>query len=291
MKNSDRNFWNLTKEIAGLDTSKSGAVPDVDELAQHFAKKMSNGAGCDAEYYSPPDDHRVPLSSLRIRFKRVLRCLRRVDPDKASNGIGTSFLHHCADELAPAVDSLFKQIVRESLYPSVWKIGNITGAHKRGSVKVPANYRPIQVLDNLSSVFEEVISPQIKAWISAFTLDSQYGFSEKCGTLDYGAALTFTIGDCLERRGEGILITTDVKGAFDRSWWNMIKVKFKARGMRGRALKLLKSYLYKRFIRVVSAVGVSKAIEIFSSVPQGGKLSTDLWNFDCNDIEHAISED
>jgi len=92
----------------------------------------------------------------------------------------------------------------------------------------------------------------------------------------------------LERRGEGIAIATDVKGAFDRSWWAMIKKKLKKRGMKGRALKLAKSYLYKRFLRVISRGKASKLKQIFSGVPQGGKLSTDLWNFDVNEIDTAM---
>ena len=36
--------------------------------------------------------------------------------------------------------------------------------------------------------------------------ERQYGFIPECGTTDYGAALTFTIQDCLQRRRQGILI-------------------------------------------------------------------------------------
>ena len=43
MKKSDRNFWQLTKEIAGLDGQRGGATPDVDDIVDHFAEKMSNG--------------------------------------------------------------------------------------------------------------------------------------------------------------------------------------------------------------------------------------------------------
>jgi hypothetical protein len=39
------------------------------------------------------------------------------------------------------------------------------------------------------------------------------------GTDDYGSALTLEILKTLDQRGEGILISLDVKGAFDRVWW------------------------------------------------------------------------
>ena len=71
----------------------------------------------------------------------------------------------------------------------------------------------------------------------------------------------------------------------------MIKKKLKKRGMRGRALRLAKSYPYKRFLRVASKGTTSDRKETFSGVPQGGKLSTDLWNFDVNEIDQAIKDD
>ena len=102
-------------------------------------------------------NRKVPLLSFKIEFRRIRRCLRKVDPSKASNGVGNPFLNECADEIADAVDSLFKFIVRKSSYPSDWKEGAVTAAHKRGSVKLSKNYRPIQVVNNLSSVFEGTV--------------------------------------------------------------------------------------------------------------------------------------
>ena len=291
MSNNDSIFWKLLKEVAGLDVSKSSAVLDVDALASHFATKTSNGAVQPADYYVPRDPARKSLRSFRIRYKRTLKCLKKIDASKASNGISNSFLRECADVIAPAVDNLFTFIVRRGEYPSDWKIGAVTPVHKRGAVKEEANYQPISVLDNLSSVFEGVVSPQLSKWVANFTPDCQFGFTAEYGCDDYGAALSFTITECLERRGEGILITTDVKGAFDKSWWAMLKTKFKARGMSGSALKLMKSYLYKRFLKVIANGKASELKQIFSSVPQGGKWSTDLWNFDVNEIDTAISDD
>ena len=59
--------------------------------------------------------------------------------------------------------------------------------------------------------------------------------------------------------------------------------------MRRKALDLLRSYLFQRFIQVVSNGETSKICEIFSSVPQGGKLSPPLWDFDINDMHTVIS--
>ena len=56
------------------------------------------------------------------------------------------------------------------------------------------------------------------------------------------------------------------------------------------ALDLAKDYLYERFIKVVSQGQESKEKQIYSSVPQGGKFSPDLWKFDISELESAIDE-
>ena len=90
--------------------------------------------------------------------------------------------------------------------------------HKRGYVKDPKNYRPFKVLINLSVGFEKVTHPQFYKWISKFIPTSQFGFLEGVGSSEYGCILMLKMISALERRGEGILISLDVKGAFDRVW-------------------------------------------------------------------------
>ena len=241
--------------------------------------------------FSPVHDSSTPILNFKIRSKRVLKCLRRLDPNKSANGVGPRILKECAAVLAPHIDKLFKFIVRKSCYPGNLKIGRVTPVHKRGSVDDPTNYRPVTVLDNLEGVFEDVIKPQFEAWISEFIPDWQYGFVSNYGTDDYGAALSFTLNDCIERRAEGILIATDIKGAFDRCWWERMKNRLRKKGMRGRALKLMESYLLRRFIQVVIAGMKSSVKQIYSGVPQGAKWSSFLWDFDISEMGEVISGD
>ena len=165
----------------------------------------------------------------------------------------------------------------------------MTPLHKRDSVNDPANYRPVTVLINLSVYFESAIDDQLYTWVEHFVPDSQYGFLRGCGTDDYGAAVAFTLQDCLERRCEGVLISLDVKGAFDRCWWQRLKNRFEQKGMGGRALKLMKSYLFERFIQVVCNGKASTVRQIFSGVPQGAKWSPSLWDFDISELPTVIS--
>lgn len=159
---------------------------------------------------------------------------------------------------------------------------------------------------NVGSLHSPRITGQCKCWIgcqcvskAAYTINFMlgsrnsylainFGFLRNCGTQDYEMAVALPMLTTLERRGEGISISLDVAGAFDRWWWNRTKSRLEARGMTGSALFLLRDYLFRRFIRVVCGGESSSLREFFSSVPQGGLLSPDLWDFDISDLPSTI---
>ena len=198
-----------------MSTSKSNSVPSPEALADHFATKMSNGRNEDDDF-TPNDDSCIPLSTFKIRRKTVLKSLKKLDPNKSINGFGPRFLKECAEVVEPAVTRLFKIVVKKSAFVSKWKVQRVTPVHKRGSKADPKKHRPVSVVDNLYAVFEDTLKPHFSSWAQEFIPDWQFGFVPGCGTDDYGIALTLKTQDGLERRKEGVLIATDIQGAFDR---------------------------------------------------------------------------
>ena len=198
MKCTDRQFWQLTKEVGGIAPARAAAAPSAEALVEHFADKMSNAKGDQEEEYLPADPLRVPLVSWKIRYKKVLQTLQRLDTSKSVNGIAPKFLRECAKELAPVLTKLFSFIVRQATFPSTWKSGRVTALHKRDSVLLAENYRPVTVLKNLSLVFETVIDDQFDLWVTQFVPQSQFGFLKKCGTTDYHSTMSLKIHDGLE---------------------------------------------------------------------------------------------
>ena len=68
------------------------------------------------------------------------------------------------------------------------------------------------------------------------------------------------------------------------SWHAGLIKKLRAARMQGRALRLLMDYLRRRFIRVVTGSVSSKLKRVHSSVPQGGKWSAPLWDFEISTL-------
>jgi len=226
--------------------------------------------------FEPVD--RVNFSSFRVTKRRVLKVLKALDPRKSANGISNRFLKECAKALAPGVTLLFRMIVDLAVWPSKWKLGRISAIWKRESKSKAKNYRPVTVLDGLSLCLERTLDPQLDSFMARFKSPCQYGFTRKCGTQDYGAALSMDLHHRLEDRLEAILVALDVAGAFDKVWWKALLKNLAHCGMRGKAYRLMCSYLSERSLFVV-ALGVASAILRYScGVPQGGIWSPKLWN-------------
>jgi hypothetical protein len=65
--------------------------------------------------------------------------------------------------------------------------------------------------------------------------------------------------------------------------------RLKKLGMKKRALRLFKSYLFERFLKVVSNGESSSLKQIFASVPQGGKWSSFLFDLDISELGDDLS--
>ena len=164
--------------------------------------------------------------------KKGRKVLESIDASKSANGVSPIFWKKTAKVVDRAVSKLFQKIERKAEWPTKWKTARVTPPHKRGSVMLPSNYRPLSVLVNLSVYMENTIEDQFDSWIVNVTPECQYGFVKGTGTSDYGVALALTMQAHLENRGEGILVSMGVKGAFDRVWWARLKARLKTTGMK-----------------------------------------------------------
>ena len=55
MEKSDKRFWDLTKQIFGLEQTKNKGTPSVDELVGHIASNLSNATDVYDNEWQPPN--------------------------------------------------------------------------------------------------------------------------------------------------------------------------------------------------------------------------------------------
>ena len=133
-----------------------------------LTSRMSNGKDDDDPNFTLNNDARCSLSGFKISRKKVKQSLKKLDPTKSVNGLGPRSLNECADVLTNSVTRLFKLIVKKSSYVSKWKVQRVSPVHKRGPKTEVSKYRPVTVVDNLSSVFKDVVKLQFEAWANKF---------------------------------------------------------------------------------------------------------------------------
>ena len=107
-----------------------------------------------------------------------------------------------------------------------------------------------------------------------------------------GVVIANEVATALETREELRVIALDFKGASDRVWWCGLLAHLWTVGIRGKAFKLLNSYLSQHFFVVVTNGEKSEFCQIRSGVPQGGIWSPLLFDLFVRklprEVQHAV---
>ena len=90
------------EEIAGQSRSSNKAAPDVEDLVDHFEKKMPNAADAKNNDWKPADGRTKKMTSFncfKVEFQQVLKSLQKLDVNKSVNSIANHLLKRCAEEI------------------------------------------------------------------------------------------------------------------------------------------------------------------------------------------------
>ena len=110
------------------------------------------------------------------------------------------------------------------------------------------NYRPISVLPVLSQLFEKVIRSRLIRFLdrNEVLILGQYGFRPGHSTAMAVLEMVEKVREAWEQGNAAIGVLIDLKKAFDRVDHRILLAKLEHFGIRGKALKLLESYLADR---------------------------------------------
>ena len=143
---------------------------------------------------------------------QVLTLLQSVDPSKASgpDGISARMLLSTAISIAPAIMKLFNLSLVSGIFPSEWKIAQVTPVPKSSQTSDPSQYRPISLLGKACPfTFTRAL---IRAGIN---LTTSMGLPSRSTT---GALVNAVDAwqNSLERGKEVCAVFLDVAKAFDK---------------------------------------------------------------------------
>ena len=77
-------------------------------------------------------------------------------PDLISN----KMIKHVAGAIAKPLQIIFNRSLSESIFPDIWKLGNLVPLFKKEDMSISANYRPVSLLSSFDNIQEACILVQ-----------------------------------------------------------------------------------------------------------------------------------
>ena len=177
-------------------------------------------------------------------------------------------------------------MVSEGCFPDQAKISSITPAFKKNDRTLKTNYRPISVLSALSKVLEKFLFKQMSDYFDNIFSEYLSGFRKGYGCHHVLMRMIENWKNALDNKKVIAALSMDLSKAFDCLQHDLIIAKLHVYGFEMQALKLIYSYLSKRFQSV--RVKDTYTNKVKSGVPQGSLLGVILFNIQFNPIRPGL---
>lgn len=176
---------------------------------------------------------------------------------------------------------VFNNIWTKCMFPKIWKKGKLVLIEKPKKEKnAKQTYRPICLLNEMGKLYERLINKKLQEDIEkkGGLSDLQFGFRKGKSTVD---ALSQVMeisraanSGIYKNRDFCMLITVDVKNAFNSAPWKHIIAAMRKRNLDPHLIAVVKAYLSERTLQV----GETGLLDVTCGVPQGSVLGPTLWN-------------
>lgn len=180
--------------------------------------------------------------------------------------------------------NVFNSLFKTGKFPARWKIGRLALIPKasEGAIK---KVRPICILNAVGKLYERLIKGRLQKHVDTAEAldDAQFGFRPKLCTVDAIRRVMqlaeFANSGSARSRDWCVLITLDVKNAFNSLRWTSIVNALEETGTPQHLINIVKQYLTDRWLYTDAG-----PLRVSSGVPQGSVLGPLLWNISYNGV-------
>ena len=247
----------------------------------------------------PPDPvcHYPTLQLLEpVTTSEVFKILSSI-PAKTSvlDFVPTSVLKSCSPLFSELIAHLAKLSFSRGIFPSKFKHASVSPILKKPNLdpSVPANYRPISNLNNISKIIERLfltrLLPHITSSPNFNPMQSAYRRHHSTET-----SLIHLLDSVYHAADDGLatlLLSLDLSAAFDTIDHSILLKRLSTSfGVMGSAHNWLNSYLSERSNSVRVGSSSSSVLSSICGVPQGSVLGPVLFSIYISPIAHIASQ-
>ena len=227
-----------------------------------------------------------------FNFDELLDAIKQShDSATGPDEIHYQMLKHLPESSLQALLGIFNHIWTTGDFPENWRLATVIPIPKPGKDHAePTNYRPIALTSCLCKTLERMINKRLIWYLESNNLLSRYqsGFRTGRSTNDNLVKLETFIRDAFVKKEHVVAVFFDLEKAYDTTWRYGIMKDIHKLGLRGRLPTFIESFLADRAMQVRVGSTLSDLYDQEQGVPQGGVLSTTLFNIKINDIVKCL---
>ena len=207
--------------------------------------------------------------------------------------ITPKILKLCADEIAPALTSIFNKSMLTGDLPKDRLTGHVSPIFKKDNRAMASNYRPVSLTPICCKLFEHTLNSHIMRHLDKHKIltNRQHGFCTKHSCESQLILTVHDLAQSLDFRTPLDMIIMDFSKAFDTVPHKRLLLKLQSYGITGNIHQWITNFLTKRTQWVVVNGENSEWVPVKSGVPQATVLGPLLFLIYLNDLPDNISSE